>query len=275
MTETAERLATRMPLSHFPAQSTFFEWSSWPAQAVVPRCLLVGATPEPSDPHDALRWRHAFLFGGPACFTVSGAVGDAVLYFHPKVDAQLRGDACPFDTGSCRPAPKGCLQPFAALDDDGCLAQIQASSVPVAEWRAAMREWLDHCYQDPERYLETQGDRWSAGEPDRTQPPELGDQNGARGRKEKLRCADRRAWTWEVRTTQPVGFEHLSAAHVASHLVDGDLLDLVEERRLEMERDLREPMRLIALLPGLVCGPDAFYADSEQVMRLLMKGGAS
>lgn len=157
-----------------------------------------------------------------------------------------------------------------------CLAQIEASSVPVSTWRAAMRDWLDHCYRDPDRYLDTQrGDRWSDGEPDQTQPPDLREQNGSRGRAKGLRCADRRAWTWEVRTTQPVGFEHLSAVHVASHLVDGDLLDRVEQRRLEMERNLGEPIRLISLLPGADCGPDAFYADSERVLRLLMNGGPS
>lgn len=274
MSQVAERIAARIPRSHFPASAKLSSWSKWNAQAVLPGCLQPEAGPEPEDAHDNLRWRHAFLFAGPACFASAGEpVGDGVMYFAPAVDGTLRGHACPFDTGSCKPAVAGGrLQPFANGDTETCLDRILQSSAELSGWRAELRDWLEHCYDTPERYLESDGDRWTDGEPDRTRPPELLEHNGRRGRARGSTCADRRAWTWEVRTTQPVGFEHVAAVHVLTHRVDAELLD----EQNEMEQRLGTRIRVLAVDPKLSpSGPTSLYEDSGRVLRLLLESEAT
>lgn len=268
VTEAAERIAERIPLSHFPAKTRFLDWSTWPTPAVLPRCLSDVAGAAPADAHDQLRWAHAFLFAGPACFAANGRpAGDGVMYFGASVDGLLRGHACPFDTGSCKPSGDGgFLQPYASDDAVACMAHIQASSVSTANWREDFRAWLEHCYDQPVRYLQSDGDRWTDGEPDRTRPPVIRERNGQRGLAHG-KCADRRAWTWEVRTTQRVGFEHVAAIHLWTHLVDDELLD----RKAELEERVSTSIRLMPVDPALhEDGPTALYKDSGRVLRLLI-----
>lgn len=210
-----------------------------------------------------------FLYAGPACSASSGIhYGDSVLYFSPLVDEELAGHACPFDTGSCRPASDGgFLQPFAGEGAAACLAQIDDSSVPIAGWRDRMRGWLVACYEDPERYLETGVDRYINGEPDRTVPPEILENNGERGRARHGKCADRRAWTWELRTTKAVGLRHLSVIHLPGYLIDEEAL-----RRVERMGSMDRPPRLIAVRSDHETGAESLYRDSGRILRLFVEG---
>lgn len=201
----------RIPLTHIPAERPVQEWSRWGALRS-PKQLR---RPQPPGTLDQIEWSHSFLYAGPCCYAASVA-GQSAMYFRPEVEAVLDGAVCPFDTGECRPARDGGrLQPYATQDDEAvCVAQIEASSRRMTGWRGELERWLHACYSQPDRYLETSDDPFVDGAPDRTEPPELLEHNGERGRAKHDRCADRRAWTWELRSTEPVPFDQLALIHV-------------------------------------------------------------
>ena len=75
-------------------------------------------------------------------------------------------------------------------------------------------------------------DPWSAGLPDRLEPPELLAHNGPAGRTlYGDLCGDRRAWTWEVRFYRHLSWRsHLQVLHVgnAANERANDLADQIE-----------------------------------------------
>src|SRR5690606_28402225 len=88
--------------------------------------------------------------------------------------------------------------------------------VELSEWRRCFAEWLAHCYDDPDRYLDSSSDRYAAGEPDRLRPPALLEHNGTRVRETygEGECGDRRAWTWEIRIESLRPFDHVALLHI-------------------------------------------------------------
>jgi hypothetical protein len=268
VSEAAERIAARIPLSHFPSRATFHGDDGWPAwgSLVPPR---ERGTAEPADPHDLLRWNHVFLFAGPACYALgSGHLGDSVLYFAAGAEQNLDGHACPFDTGSCRPEPVGRLRPYCTRAAHDCLAFITERSTPIAGWREEMRRWLDACYDDPSEYLMSGKDRYASGAPLRSEPSDLLEHNGRRGHATYGGgCADRRAWTWEIRSLDAVGFNNLRAIHMANHLVDEAAF--VRLDAIAAEHGVRPAV--ITIDPGRPVSAKALYRDSERVLRLFIE----
>lgn len=257
-----------MPLTHFPARYVLDAWRPW--GELRPAATLPGATAR-SGAFERIEDEHVFLYAGPACFALKkGAIGDSVLYFARGLDAELSGHAAPFDTGSCKPA--GLLQPYASCDDAECHRVIDAHSVPTHDWRARMRAWLAHCYEgDCARYLETSAiDEYADGTPVRTDPAEILENNGSAGRDRHAKCADRRAWTWEVRTREPVSFRWIAALHVMPASFQ-TALEVSGE--LAREHEIAPPEVFGVLSESEVTSPRALYEDSERILSLLLKVG--
>lgn len=210
---TAERIAAAIPLAHFPAGTQLRDWSTWTK-------LQSRASREAGAPgacmFTELRREHVFFYVGPSCFfTPSHCIGDAAMYLSQSVAANEQGSASPFDSGSLEP-PSPHLQPWAERSYEERWEFLKRSVVQLDEWRERFRGWLCACYDSPERYLETGSDRYAAGLPDRSEPAEIREHNGAEGRKRHARCGDRRAWTWELRLRGPVDWRaHLAVLHVA------------------------------------------------------------
>jgi hypothetical protein len=257
-------MATRMPLTHFPGDRPIHEWAEWGA-LVSPESRHRA---EPEDTFDALEWGHVFLYAGPCCYAADRG-GDSAMYFAPGSERGWSGAAAPFDTGACKPESRGGrLQPFARSEDDSaCSALIDTHSVELDDgWRDMFADWLDRCHAGtPDKYLETK-DPWTDGEPTRTEPEELLANNGRRGREVHEPCADRRAWTWEVRTESAVPFSSLACVQVLPNRYR-DALDA--RRRLGVRADFR----IEQLRDGAPAGVGAFYRQSDEVLRSLM--GAS
>jgi hypothetical protein len=265
---TPEEMAPRMPLTHFPASYVLDAWRTW--GELRPAATLSGAT-EPIDAFKRIEDEHVFLYAGPACFALKrDASGDSVLYFGRGLDAELSGHAAPFDTGSCKPG--GRLQPYAGCDAAECHRVIDAHSVPTDEWRACMGAWLAHCYDEGKcaRYLETSAiDEYFDGEPVRTTPPEILENNGSLGRDRHPECADRRAWTWEVRTRKPVSFRWIAAIHVMPASFQ-TALEVSEELAKEHGVPPPEVFRTLSE----VTSPRVLYEDSERILSIMLKVGA-
>lgn len=245
--ETLDRLAARMPLVHFPASEPLSQWSTWGAF----RSPRLRKLQRPPGWFDRLEHDHVFLYAGPACFaSKAGGLGDSAAYFGPDVDAHLDGRVARFDTGACRPA--GVLRPYALMGASACQGAIKRYSVGISVWRERFRQWLDRCYgtTSPERYLQTTtGNPHADGEPDCTSPWQIGLQNGTRGASP---CADRRAWTWEVRSKGEVAFSLIAKLHVSSAALQDAL-------RFTSEVEVIDPRGWT--------GPRALYEDSERVLR--------
>lgn len=266
----AELLATGMPLSHFPARAVLDggpgadSWPEW--EALEPKAQRHrGEVSE--DAFDRLREEHVFLYLGPACFALDHtAFGDSVMYFDRALDDELDGEASPFDTGCCRPLKTGgFLQPYASDGPAACQRLIDDQSVPTAGYRAAFQEWLEHCYDDEVRYLETSEDPQRDGTPDRTRPTDILDNNGAAGRVKHRKCADRRAWTWEVRTKEPVLMRRVRAIHVMPASLQTALR---RKHELAVRFAVEAPEVLQA--PSEPTSPRVLYEDSERVLRHLL-----
>ena len=261
--ETAERMSRGMPLVHFPAGTALSTWSTWGAlrpPAALGRTAAAGV-------FGALRNDHVFAYAGPCCFPRSGHIGDSVLYLRAGADDGARGKASPFDTGALEPpAPR--LQPVAAEQEPERWRFVAENSVELASWRPRFAAWLGHCYDSPDRYLDTGADRYADGCPDRTIPAELREHNGPRGRERYSEgsCADRRAWTWEVRLRDPLPFTAAAVLHCTYEAIEvatrmraslreqGVALDIVPLGR----RPLDAPDPISA---------DAFYRESGPLIR--------
>jgi hypothetical protein len=200
-----------MPLVHFPASARLEAWVTWP-EGLKSRAAL-GLPIEAGD-FSELRGRHVFLYAGPSCYFNTHCIGDAALYFDPSVEDGRAGEATPFDSGSLEdPTPK--LRPWSERPLAERWAFLRRSTVQLADFRKRFEEWLAVSYDEPDRYLETSENRYNAGRPDRLDPAEILEENGETGfQKYGADCADRRAWTWEVRLAWALPFEKVMALHV-------------------------------------------------------------
>ena len=253
----AARIAMTMPCVHFPGDPTLGQVASWRS---LKSKSARGVAPLDADEGARVRHEHVFAFAGPSCFGGEVELGHVLLVFSPGLERA--GGACPFDTGSLLESPR--LQPFAGqltsgtMTGEDALAFVRGQSVPLGEFRAAFAQWLADSYDDPERYCEATGDRYLDGEPNRLPVPSLLAENGRLGRAKHELCADRRAWTWELRFEHELPFSELvSVVTSESHLQDAfDAFGEVEVR----------------LLPaGERPGGDAFYRYSGTMLLELGK----
>ena len=236
----AHRLATRMPFVHFPSGTEFDTWSTWGA---FKSWEHLGRAPASADAFDVLRGSHVFAYAGPCCFAQPKHAGDVAAYLAPDADLRLTGEVSPFDSGALEGEPvdsgapegkRAHLRPWAERTKEERWAFHQSQVLALAGWRQTFEAWLLHCYEDdPGRYLESSEDRYGAGEPRRTRPPEILEHNGVRGREQygPGRCADRRAWTWEVRFSSEVPFGEVRLLQVPNDRFQ-DVLETVREQRL-------------------------------------------
>ncbi len=263
----ANGLANGMLLVHFPAGSRFEEWSEWPALQSPARL----GRPKPRHGGRRIEWEHVHFFAGPCCYLKPDARGDAALYVREDPEAGDAGNASPFDSGALigeRPR----LLPWAgrrrASPLRARLAILARHSKPLDTWRAAFARWLAFAYTDPNRYLEAQSDRYAAGVPNRTQPISILRNNGVEGRRRygESNCADRRAWTWEVRIRGALPLARVRAIDVP-------------RARLRKALDWRKRVR--ALQKHVVnvhsyaprfdgATPDLLYARSPDILRAEM-----
>lgn len=244
-----------MPFVHFPADAALEEAAEW-------RALRSRSQRTPLSPRatraEKLRGESVCAYAGPCCYAPKRAVGVVALYFKPDIDQTKGGATTPFDSGALTER-EPCLQPWAArvragtMSVDQCVDFVEKHSLPLAGWRAPFQSWLQHCYADPMRYLETTDDSWNAGVPDRTRPVELATHNGAAGRaKSKRRCADRRAWTWETRFSDALEYEHLLCVHAAADSFEDALAAF--------------SCRIRTLPPGVAAGAKALYLHSGSLL---------
>jgi len=253
----AHEVAEKLPFVHHPASARFPEWRTWGSlKSKVAR----GAPAGPSAP-EQLRDHHVFTYAGPSCYSKSSAVGDAAAYFDPSLEVGAAGSATPFDSGALV-EPNPCIHPWVTLTEGERWARFLGVEVALDRWRESFKDWLVRCYDDPVRYLESEGDPYSDGEPDRPEPRELTEHNGVAGRAKYPRCADRRAWTWEVRFRDEIGFQHVCVLHVPhEHLSAAqDLADQIEAA----SRRTVEVRTLPRSVPG---SAREIYRDSGRVLR--------
>jgi hypothetical protein len=266
-----------MPFVHFPAGKAFEEWSGWGAFKSRKHLSLAPAS---EDPFDVLRASHVFAYAGPCCFAGPRHAGDVAAYLGSGADPRLTGELSPFDSGALEGEPvdsdvpegkRAHLRPWAQQTKEERWAFHQSRVLPLSGWRQLFEDWLLHCYEDdPGRYLESSEDRYAAGEPRRTRPPEVLEHNGVRGRERygPGRCGDRRAWTWEARFSSEVPFEEVRLLHVPNARYQ-DILETVREQRLgfaggAMPKVLRCP-------PDATMSPQALYLHSHTALEELLK----
>jgi hypothetical protein len=252
-----------MPLVHYPAKTRLEDWARWPDGLL---SNSVRGTPSVSGDFEQLRASHVFFYAGPSCYHHRAAIGDAVLYFDPATEDGKSGSAGPFDSGALEePTPK--LRPWAQQSVRERWDLLMQHKSTIANWRDRFREWLAMSYDDPDRYLDTSADRWSAGQPDRLDPAEILEHNGSRGYATYgADCADRRAWTWEVRIEERVSYTHVRALHVPA-------------RRFRKAQQIADTMRwptgfapeVITLDPGVEATPDTLYADSGRALKEIVR----
>jgi hypothetical protein len=224
--ERAGALAQRMPLVHYPASDAFEDWADGPKrwsalQSNAARNALYAKTP-----FGALRGEHVFVYAGPSCYFRRDSTGNALLYFEPSADVGHTGGASPFDSGSLEPGstadPRPKLQPWRAVGagPDECWTIFERYRRELDGWRDDFARWLVNSYDDPDRYLETIPDRYAAGQPERLDPSEILEHNGTKGyARYEGDCADRRAWTWEVRIARELSWQAVRAVHVPFSLL--------------------------------------------------------
>jgi hypothetical protein len=144
------------------------------------------------------------------------------------------------------------------------------TSVPLDEWRSHFEDWLSFCYKDPDRYLETLRDRYASGLPDRTRPAAIRQHNGPSGRAKPAAppCADRRAWTWEVRFAERLAFERVKVLHVPPYAYREAL-----DAALTMAWDggfVPDVKTWEAVNHAAVGGPNALYVESGPIIKELI-----
>jgi hypothetical protein len=187
-----------------------------------------------------------------------------VIYFASGAESGRVGSATPFDSGSLEDSPPA-LQPFRNdnASEDIRWQFFEQHQVPLEDWREPFAAWLAHCYDDPNRYLESIADRHAAGQPDRTNPAYLLEHNGTCGREQygAGECGDRRAWTWEVRIESTLAFEHIALLHVPFDSIE-HVSNIVED--LEPTTN---PTPRIRLLPrDTVVSFEALYEESGTIL---------
>jgi hypothetical protein len=179
-------------------------------------------------------------------------------------------EATPFDTGCLAPMDGGGarprLQPWTSenASEADRLALVREHTHRVAELAPVLDEWLVHCYgETPSRYLDSSEDRFAAGEPERTRPQQILEHNGTRGRAlyGENKCADRRAWTWEVRVSQPVPLAAIALIHLPRAKAVA---------RLEREEDGVGP-RLLALADTEPSDATQLYVQSRSALEALLR----
>jgi hypothetical protein len=259
-----------MPLVHYFASSLLSESRSWNPWALSPPASRVVSAA--NDWLQQIRNDHVFFNAGPCCYAVWHPPprdrGDVVLYFPAMCRGEVgnQGHASPFDTGSLgTKVSEGVLQPFGAGSTDGRLSFLQEHSVPLEAWREQFARWLTYCYDRPLNYIETSsGDRYLDGKPSRTIPKELLEQNGPGAPRP---CADRRAWTWELRLREAVSCEDACLLHVTL-----DALEVAADIRKTLRAKGDDQSRLqVRALSRDASGPGAFYDESGEVLRILLE----
>jgi hypothetical protein len=265
--QLAMRMAERMPLVHFPA-NLFAGWSTW--RALKSRAELGKSSG--TGRFERLLDEHVFTYAGPCCYTHEGCVGDAVFYFGCTTEVGREGSASPFDSGALQHSPDCAaqLQPFRRKNDseDVRWRFFDKHRIDLEGWRTEFASWLAACYDDPLRYIETLPDRFSSGEPDRTNPKYLLAENGTRGRIRygEEECGDRRTWTWEIRFSARLDFEHIETLHVPSDSFE-QMTDFL--RDLEQATGARPTLRYLPR--DMDVSIDAFYRESGPLLREMIQ----
>jgi hypothetical protein len=195
-----------------------------------------------------------------------------VLYFDPSADARRSGGALPFDSGSLEPwsadDPRPLLQPWRSRSapSDECWKVIESLRRDLPSWRIDFERWLTASYDEPDRYIHTDANRHTAGEPDRLEPPEILEHNGTRGyERYKGDCADRRAWTWEIHVEGEVSFAAVRQIHVPYRLV---AKARSWARALEERAGTQPRVRALRYDAG-IAGPlhDALFLDAPRILK--------
>lgn len=255
-TTAGQRLAARMPLSHFPASTRFADWQRWTSLTSVHARGSVAAEPTRHREFKQLEDTHVFFFAGPCAYTRSGALGDTALWMHPDVEGGASGGASPFDTGALE---TGRLRPWHTASNDARWAVHQSRAHALPVWRGQFATWLDEVYNAPETYIETSRGRRASGDPDKGPDPDgVFASNGPRDPS----GADRRAWTWEVRLADKVALRHTEALLLPRRLVE-------DARR--WKKASGSPARLFFLERESAVGADDVFRESERVCQTLLE----
>lgn len=255
----ARTLAGRMPLCHFPATTPLRAWSAWTSFKSRSERSGGGPSVDPS-PFQRLLDDHIFAYAGPCCFAEPQHNGDAVAFFGPDAALDAGLSASPFDTGTLGPK-KARLQPYAETEEAERWAFLERHRVD-GDWRGRFEAWLAAAYAEPDRYLETStGDRHRDGRPDRLPAaPEILEHNSSRHHAEGVRCADRRAWTWEVRRASELPLAHISLLWVAPDAVQDVASACLEAQSRGKVVDLE------VLDPSHSATGSAFYVESGTLL---------
>jgi hypothetical protein len=262
--DRARAIADAMPLVHYPANARVPEWSSW--RQLESRSQR-GLPPAPG-PFGELRNNHVFVYGGPCCYHHANCIGDAVIYFARGAEDGRSGGATPFDSGSLEDSPPR-LQPFRNRNatEDTRWRFFERHQVRLEGWRDHFAAWLAHCYDDPNRYLESVADRHAAGQPDRTIPGYLLAHNGMRGRENYgiANCGDRRAWTWEVRIESTLTFKDVALLHVPFDAIE-HASNMIED----IEPSAGPKPRIRPLPRNVVASMETLYEESGAILQELV-----
>jgi len=259
----AEYLAERMPLVHFPARIPYESWRH--LDSLSPRRKGSPVADRPTAPATEFVDSYIFLYAGPCCFEPRGNIGDTAIYFRREV-VNSGAAVTPFDSGSVFGRYRMRLQPWAtrSLSDEERLALVTQNSGSLADFPQVFREWLRmHYGATPSRYLDCDADRFAAGEPHSTAPQEILEHNGTRGRARygPNKCADRRAWTWEVRVPTPLPLQHAALLHMPRREVAAAL----------STRPVEQTSPILFALPNTEpSDADALYVHSRQATDWLL-----
>jgi hypothetical protein len=244
--KTARRLGKGMPFVHYPASAEAETVAGWGSL----RSLAARGVPAPQSRAALVRHQHVFAYAGPCCYAGPTSLGTLALYFRPERAAKGDGKACPFDTGALLERP--ILLPWAkTLSSDLAIRFVEGLSVCITRIASSLGDWLAYCYSRPERYLDTMGDLYADGFPNRTKPAAIREHNGP-GRS----GADRRAWTWEARFKGPLEFADVLLANCAGHLAQ------------EVTEEFGARVRFVRTFAA---GGEALYRESGEILRELTK----
>jgi hypothetical protein len=262
--QRAAAIAEKMPLVHYPANARMTAWSGWQGlQSKVQRGQSVA-----TDRFGRLRDSHVFVYAGPCCYYHPDCIGDAVIYFSAGAEGDRSGSATPFDSGALEDSPAK-LQPFRSKNSTEAQRWrfFTKHEVPLEGWRDEFADWLAFAYDQPDHYMESAPDRYAAGEPDRTRPKYLLENNGTRGRAKfgPGNCGDRRAWTWEVRIEGSLSFEDVAVLHVPFDAFEhaNGVADEIEQRA-----GTRPALKFLA--PDVPASIEEFYKESGSILRDLV-----
>lgn len=257
-TTSAEKLAERVSLSHFPVGTKLAAWRTWTDLASVSARGASAADPKRHAEFKSLEDDHVFFFAGPCAYTRAGAIGDTALWLHPDVERTAKGSVSPFDTGALE---RGYLRPWHSRTPDERWAFHISTSRALDTWRSAFAVWLDRVYLDPMGYLETTRGRRDSGDPDKgADPDEVFAHNGPRDPS----GADRRAWTWEVRLRDRVALTEVQALLLPRHLA-------ADARAWRKSRTGGRAVRFFFLDRETAVTADDLFRESGRVCRALVE----